>query len=45
MSVFMIFFKWFRRKARGGAKLQSALERNKEAAAALDAAVKEVLQR
>ncbi len=44
MSVFMIFFKWFRRKARG-AKLQSALERNKEAAAALDAAVKEVLQR
>ena len=44
MGVFTMFFKWFRRKARG-AKLQSALERNKEAAAALDAAVKEVLQR
>lgn len=43
MKVFYMFYKWFRRKARG-AKLQSALERNKEAAAELDAAVKEVLQ-
>ncbi len=44
MGVFTKLFKWFRRMARG-ARLQSALDRNKEAAAALDAAVKEVLQR
>ncbi len=44
MKCFQRFFKWFRRAARGS-RLQSALERNKKAAAALDAAVKEVLHR
>ena len=44
IDLFNRFFKWFRRKARG-AKLQRALERNKEAAADLDAAVREVLHK
>ena len=43
-DIFNRFFKWFRRKARG-AKLQRALERNKEAVAGLDAARREVLQK
>ncbi len=44
MGIFTRLYKWFRRTSRG-AKLQRALEKNKEAAADLDAAVREVLQK
>ncbi|MCI2398790.1 hypothetical protein [Aliiroseovarius subalbicans] len=42
--IFTRFAKWFRHKARGQ-KLQRAMERNKEAVADLDAAVREVLHK